>query len=106
MFTPVTSAQAAILAINSLAGTDTVSLNNPNTPTGLTGITVTGGDPTSFDTLIVNGVAATLGINVGTRTIAGATHEGLIGDKTYAAATSQAILDVVTAVRSQSPLPR
>jgi hypothetical protein len=77
-FEPIEFSNKDNLAINSLAGTDTVNLNNPNTPTGATpgglkGITVTGGDPTSFDTLIVNGVAATLGINVGTRSIAGAT---------------------------------
>ena len=47
------------LTINAGAGQDTISLNNPNTPTGLTGITVNGGDPTSGDTLIVTGVGAT-----------------------------------------------
>src|SRR5205085_7622731 len=41
-----------------LAGSDTINLNNPNTPTGLTSITVNGGDPTAgSDTLIVNGIA-------------------------------------------------
>ena len=45
------------LTINGLAGSDTINLNNPNTPTGLTGITVNGGDPTGSDTLIVNGTA-------------------------------------------------
>ena len=47
------------LTINAGAGQDTISLNNPNTPTGLTGIpgiTINGGDPTSGDTLIVTGV--------------------------------------------------
>ena len=47
------------LTINGLAGSDTINLNNPNTPTGLTGITVNGGDPTASDTLIVNGIAGT-----------------------------------------------
>jgi hypothetical protein len=58
------------LVINGLAGSDTINLNNPNTPTGLTGITVNGGDPTAGsgnpgDTLIVNGTAAlnTIGYN-------------------------------------------
>lgn len=42
------------LTINALAGNDVVSLNNPNTPTGLTGITVNGGDPTGdTDTLVI-----------------------------------------------------
>src|SRR6185369_7299530 len=41
------------LTLNALAGSDTINLNNPNTPTGLTGITVNGGDPTvSGDTVI------------------------------------------------------
>ncbi len=43
------------LVINALAGDDVINLNNPNTPTGLTGITVNGGDPTASDTLIING---------------------------------------------------
>jgi hypothetical protein len=44
------------LVINAGAGSDTVNLNNPTTPTGLTGnITVNGGDPTASDTIIVNG---------------------------------------------------
>ena len=46
------------LTINGLAGSDTINLNNPNTPTGLTSITVNGGDPTASDTVIVNGTAA------------------------------------------------
>ncbi|MFZ1007472.1 MAG: hypothetical protein WAN65_11580, partial [Candidatus Sulfotelmatobacter sp.] len=48
------------LVINSLAGDDTINLNNPTTPAGLTGnITVNGGDPTASDTLIVNGIPGT-----------------------------------------------
>lgn len=43
------------LTINGLAGSDTINLNNPSTPTGLTSITVSGGDPTAGDTVIVNG---------------------------------------------------
>jgi hypothetical protein len=77
-FAPVEFANKTNLAINSLAGVDTVSLNNPYTPTGLTAITVTGGDPTSFDTLIVNGVAATVGINTANRTITGAAGGGTV----------------------------
>jgi hypothetical protein len=49
---PITFANKTTLIINSGAGQDTISLNNPNTPTGLTGITVNGGDPTAGDTLI------------------------------------------------------
>jgi hypothetical protein len=41
-----------------LNGSDTFNLNNSSTPTGLTSITVNGGDPTAgSDTLIVNGTA-------------------------------------------------
>ncbi len=43
------------LTIDGLAGDDVINLNNPATPTGLTGITVHGGDPTASDTVIVNG---------------------------------------------------
>jgi hypothetical protein len=47
---------------------------------------------------------ATLSSNSVHRTIAGATHEALVGEQKYAAATSQAILDVVSAVRNHQPL--
>jgi hypothetical protein len=47
---------------------------------------------------------ATLSSNSVHRTIAGATHDGLVGEQKYAAATSQGILDVVSAVRSHRPL--
>ena len=49
---------------------------------------------------------ATLSTNSVHRTIAGASHEGLVGEKKYAAATTWAILDVVSAVRSAAPLAR
>jgi hypothetical protein len=49
---------------------------------------------------------ATLSTNSVHRTVAGASHEGLVGEQKYAAATSQAILDVVSSVRSQRPLAR
>lgn len=47
------------LVINTGAGNDTVNLNNPGTPTGLTGIAVNGGNPNADtqDTLIANGTA-------------------------------------------------
>jgi pimeloyl-ACP methyl ester carboxylesterase len=49
---------------------------------------------------------ATLSSNSVHRTIAGATHDALVGEQKYAAATTQAILDVVTAVRRHRPLAR
>jgi len=47
---------------------------------------------------------ATLSTNSVHRVIAGATHEGLVGDEEFAAATTQAILDVVSSVRTEGPL--
>ena len=47
---------------------------------------------------------ATLSTNSLHRIIAGATHEDLIGNQEDAAATTQAILDVVSSVRSQGRL--
>ncbi len=46
------------LTINTLAGSDTININNPNTPAGLTGITVTGGGQAWNDTLTLFGTAA------------------------------------------------
>ncbi len=53
--TPVQFVNKPTLQIDSGAGDDVINLNNPSTPTGLTGITVNGGNPTASDTLIVNG---------------------------------------------------
>jgi len=39
---PINFTNKSTLTVNGLAGTDTFSLNNPNTPTGLGGITVSG----------------------------------------------------------------
>jgi pimeloyl-ACP methyl ester carboxylesterase len=49
---------------------------------------------------------ATLSTNSVHRVIDGATHEALIADKQYAAATTQAILDVVSSVRNPGPLAK
>jgi hypothetical protein len=70
-FEPIEFSNKANLSINSGAGVDTVSLNNPNTPTGLAAISVAGGDPTSFDTLIVNGTG-TVNVATDTNSITGA----------------------------------
>jgi pimeloyl-ACP methyl ester carboxylesterase len=56
--------------------------------------------------IVVQNRLATLSTNSAHRTIAGASHEGLVGEKKYAAATAQAILDVVTSVRSGAPLAK
>jgi pimeloyl-ACP methyl ester carboxylesterase len=49
---------------------------------------------------------ATLSTNSVHRVVVGATHEAMVGEKPYAAATSQAILDVVSSLRTQQPLAR
>jgi hypothetical protein len=54
-------------------------------------------------TLAAQNRLATLSTNAAHRTVAGATHEWLVGEQKYAA-TTQAILDVVTSVRSHRPL--
>jgi len=74
------------LFLNTGSGTDTVNVNNSNTPTGLTNVTVTGGaPPNNFATLIVNGVGATVTVNTATSTIAGATGAGGDVPITYSA---------------------
>ncbi len=64
------------LVIAGLGGTDTFSLNDPNTPVGLTGITVSGAGSSGLDSLIVNGVGATIGVDLAASTIAGAAGAG------------------------------
>ncbi len=63
-YEPIEFINKTTLQINGLAGSDTISLNNPITagPTGLTAITVDGGDPTAgSDTIIVNQTTPTNG---------------------------------------------
>ena len=60
------------LTIDGLAGSDVISINNPNKPTALTGITVDGGDPTASNTLIVNGVDSTVTVATAANQILGA----------------------------------
>ncbi|HZL89415.1 MAG TPA: hypothetical protein VFB96_13710, partial [Pirellulaceae bacterium] len=64
------------LVINGLAGSDEINLNDPSTPTGLTSITVNGGDPTASDNLIVNGTSGADSINVELTAIGAATITG------------------------------
>ncbi len=56
---PINFTGKTTLTINGLGGTDTISLGDPATPTGLTAITVNGSNPTASDTLVVNGAAGT-----------------------------------------------
>src|SRR5439155_1269497 len=45
------------LTINSLEGSDEISIHNDNVPTDLTDITVNGDDPTASDRLVITGTA-------------------------------------------------
>ena len=72
------------LTINAGAGQDPVSLNNATTPTGLSSITINGGDPSSGDKLTVTGVNAAVTVNTGAGTILGATGAGGVVPITYA----------------------
>lgn len=73
---PINFTNKSALTVNGLAGTDTFSLNNPNTPTGLGSIVVSGSGSTGSDALIVNGVAAAVGVDTAAKTITGATGTG------------------------------
>jgi hypothetical protein len=56
-FLPIGFANKSTLVIDGQQGTNTIHVNEPQTPTGLTGILINGGNPASEDRLIVNGVA-------------------------------------------------
>ncbi len=57
-FEPIHFTNKVDLSVDAGAGSDEISLNNPSTPTGLTGITINGGDPTAgSDTAIVSATA-------------------------------------------------
>ena len=73
---PINFSNKTLLTIAGLAGTDTFDLSNPHTPAGLVGITVSGSGSSGFDTLMVNGVAATLAVDTAAQTITGATGAG------------------------------
>jgi hypothetical protein len=75
-FESIEFANKVSLDILSGLGTDTISLNNANTPTSLTGITVIGGDPSANDALFVTGVASTVAVDTFGTTITGATGAG------------------------------
>jgi hypothetical protein len=52
---PIEFSKKVTLTINAKEGSDTISLNNPNTPTSLSEIFINGGDPSGVDTLSVTG---------------------------------------------------
>jgi pimeloyl-ACP methyl ester carboxylesterase len=67
-------------------------------------IVLTAGSGTDAASAAAQNRLATLSANSVHRTIAGATHVGLVDDRDGAAATTQAILDVVSSLRSTGPL--
>src|SRR5439155_204773 len=69
----ITFSNKTALTINAGAGTDSIGVNNSLTPTGLTAITIDGGDPNGGNSLNVTGVGAAVGVVTGTGTITGAT---------------------------------
>jgi hypothetical protein len=69
-------------------------------------VVLTAGSGSAADWLSKQETLAALSTNSAHRVIAGATHSALLTDETYAAVTTQAILDVVTSVRSAVPLVR
>jgi len=76
-FEPIEFDNKTNLVIDAGAGSDTINLNNPNTPSGLTGITVNAGDPTAdSDTVVVNGTTSLDTITVDMLSIDGARVTG------------------------------
>jgi len=75
-FETIEFAAKTTLTIDALGGSDTISLNNSTTPTGLTGISVAGGDPTASDAVIVNGTTGPDAIIVDLLSLDGARISG------------------------------
>jgi pimeloyl-ACP methyl ester carboxylesterase len=69
-------------------------------------IVLTAGSGSAADWPAKQDAMATLSTNSAHRVIAGASHAALLTDEKYAAVTTRAILDVVTSVRSATPLMR
>ena len=68
-------------------------------------IVITAGRGHDAEWMLAQDKLATLSTNSRHRVVADATHQSLVLDETDAAAASQAIRDVVTAVRTSRPLP-
>lgn len=67
-------------------------------------VVLTAGSEHDADWSAAQNHLATLSSNSVHRVIADATHEALVADKAHSAATTQAILDVVSSVRTAGPL--
>jgi pimeloyl-ACP methyl ester carboxylesterase len=68
-------------------------------------VVLTAGSGSDAAWLAVQNDLATLSTNSVHRVIDGATHEALVADEQDAAATTHAILDVVSSIRTHQPLP-
>ncbi len=66
------------LILNGLGGSDQISLNNPTTPVGLTGINVNGGDPTASDEIVIHNTNLATDITVNTLSDDGAVVTGAL----------------------------
>jgi uncharacterized repeat protein (TIGR01451 family) len=76
-FETIEFSNKASLVINGLAGSDTINLNNPSTPAGLTVINVSAGDPTAgSDSVVVNNTLVGTDVDVDTLTGDGAVVTG------------------------------
>ena len=69
-------------------------------------VILTAGSGSDADTIAAHDDLTALSTNSAHRLVDGATHESLILEQQDAAATTQAILDVVSSVRSREPLAR
>ena len=67
-------------------------------------LTAGAGHPESWMT--AQNKITTLSTNSVHRVVVGATHQGMLDQKQYAAHTSQAVLDVITSIRNNQPLNR
>jgi hypothetical protein len=62
---PITFSNKGVLVIDAGGGQDTISLDNPSTPDGLTAILIDGGDPTAGDRVIVTGTGGDVTVGPG-----------------------------------------
>jgi pimeloyl-ACP methyl ester carboxylesterase len=69
-------------------------------------VVLTAGSGSDADTIAAHGDLTALSTNSAHRLVDGVTHESLILQQQDAAATTQAIIDVVSSVRSREPLAR
>jgi pimeloyl-ACP methyl ester carboxylesterase len=69
-------------------------------------VVLTAGTGSDADLIASHKRIAAMSTNSAHRVIDGASHEDLIADETDSAATSQAILDVVAAIRNETPLAK